>query len=422
MAVDNRIKLWELVTNTVKNLFMQDQSMIMFDHESDGNFGRVIGTPGTDPGGIGNGWATTYAIAEALGTVDSRPAGINPVFLLRAISGTWTATIGGSTLSGTGGAASTELFAGRNIIINGKVNKVQGTTGANTISLYKAADFAGAYTVYEVVTVAERLNGLFNSNSPNLTFSGSSLNYAGATSVRNLPVQIQSGSLTVSGAAGWRYVVCSNAGVVSVEVIPPAEITADTQQYTPAPIFSAAYQGYYSSVNPAKRIIGILYFDGTNIIENIPYGNGYNKNDDCWLSSGTGIIAATPGDRLQYTAAFQKTRGTEIVCTDNGAGNTDASGFRVTFNSAGKAVINISFDISLAVSTSYYVSVRKNGAYYKQGIAGLNIAGAGVTLVSRIEVTINDHVQVGDYFTFMIEFGNGNHVTILNPSVMFERF
>lgn len=407
MAVDNRIKEWELTTNTVKNLFMQDQSMTMFDHESDGNFIRVIGTPGADPGGLGNAWATTYSIAEALGTIDSRPAGTNPVFQLRAISGTWTSTIGGSTLSGTGGAASSELFTGRNIIINGKINKVQGTTGANTITLYKATDFAGTYTVYEVVTVAERLNGVQNSNEPDLSYSSASLSYAGITSVRNLPTSITAGSLTVTGAAGWRYIVCTTAGVISVETIPGGEITANTQQYTPEPVFNSTYQGYYSSVNPNKRIIGILYFDATNIIELIIYGNGRSKNDDWYHSFYNTSPASTSPERLQFTAAFQRTRGTNISVVDNGNGTTDASGFRITAESPGYIIIDFGITINCPAGVNSVISCNKNGAVWMGNIAQLSCPPA-VVAATTTRVHIEGQVSLGDFFTFYVSMGATN--------------
>lgn len=406
MAVDNRLKEWELVTNTTKNLFMQDQSMTMFDHESDGNFGRVIGTPGVDPGGVANGWATTYAIAEALGTLDSRPAGTNPVFQLRAITGTWTASSGSATLSGTGGAASAELFAGRNIIINGKVNKVYGTTGANTITLYKQVDFSGSYTVYEVVTVAERLNGVQNSNEPDFSYSGSSLSYAGITSVRNLPTSITAGSLTVSGAAGWRYIVCTTGGVISVETIPVAEITADTEQYTPEPVFNSTYQGYYSTVNPTKRIIGILYFNSSNIIELIKYGNSRNKNDDWYYSINTSV-AGTLNDRLQFTAAFSRTRGTNISVIDNGAGTTDASGFRITAGKKGKLTVNVGITINCPAGVNSVVRLNKNGAAHINTFMQLYAPAAGAIAVTNY-ASFTAYVQKDDYFTFWVAAGSTN--------------
>lgn len=411
MAVDNRIKEWELVTNVTKNLFLQDQSMTMFDHESDGNFVRVIGTPGTDPGGIGNGWATTYAIAEALGTVDSRPAGTNPVFQLRAITGTWAATSGSATLTGIGGAASAELFAGRMIVINGKANKVYSTSGSNTITLYRQADFTGSgYTVYEVVTVAERLNGIQNGNYPDLSFSGAVLSYAGVTSVRNLPTSITAGNQTVTGSAGWRYVVCTTGGVISVETIPVAEITADTEQYTPEPVFNSTYQGYYSSVNSTKRIIGILYFDATNITELIKYGNSRNKNDDWWYSPNNDLVSAgNLNDRLQFLGAFTRTRGTSITAQNNGTGTTDSSGFRVTANESGKLTIN------LTISSIASIAMNKNGTAFRDIIFANSNTYA---IASACSFTTN--VSKGDYFTFYVSLNPGL-VNIFGFEILFER-
>lgn len=411
MAVDNRIKEWELVTNVTKNLFLQDQSMTMFDHESDGNFVRVIGTPGTDPGGIGNGWATTYAIAEALGTVDSRPAGTNPVFQLRAITGTWAATSGSATLTGTGGAASAELFAGRMIVINGKANKVYSTSGSNTITLYRQADFTGSgYTVYEVVTVAERLNGIQNGNYPDLSFSGAVLSYAGVTSVRNLPTSITAGNQTVTGSAGWRYVVCSSSGVITVETIPGAEITSDVLQYTPDPTFNSTYQGYYSSVNTTKRIIGVIYFTGSAITELIVYGQGKDKKDDYWYSPNDYSSALNTNDRLNFTGAFTKTWGTAITAVDNGTGFTDNEGFRVSVSEIGFLYINFTFN-----SVGVNVTMNRNGSLYRTSVYNNSgVAAVGIPLSLKMRVNKND------YFTFYISTG-GTTSQIYGMEIIFDR-
>ena len=89
-------------------------------------------------------------------------------------------------------------------------------------------------------------------------------------------------TITVSGATGWRYVVTTTGGVVSVETIPGAEITADTIVYSPNPAFNNTLNGYYSSVNTTRRIIGIIWYNAsTKILEAIPYSHGA-KNDDYW--------------------------------------------------------------------------------------------------------------------------------------------
>ena len=261
------------------------------------------------------------------------------------------------------------------------------------------------------------LNARINSiaggyNQIDLSFSGASLSYSGATYVSGKPVFLTASAITVTGAAGWRYIVCTDAGVISIETIPGGEITADTQQYTPSPIYNSTYNGYYSSVNTAKRIIGICYFDNTNILEAIPYKSGKIKNDDWWYSPNDDLAsAANLNDRFQFLGAFTRTRGTNITAVDNGLGTTDSSGFRVTANESGKLIINF----TLSSSSGVGVTLNKNGALYRNSIYSNN-SGGGVAM--PISLSIN--AVKGDYFTFYISAGSAVSA-IYGFEILFER-
>lgn len=259
------------------------------------------------------------------------------------------------------------------------------------------------------------LNEAANGSLPNgyndirLTFSTDQLTVKGVSKINSLNVDINS-TITVSGASGWRYVVSTDGGVVSVESIPGAEITADTQVYTPNPVFNTSKNGYYSTVNTAKRIIGIIYYDTTNkILEAINYGNGTKKNDDIWESNGAGINTTGLAARHRYTSAFQKMRGENITCVDNGAGTTDAEGFRITFNKDGIAVIQLNI-----VGTVANVGMNKNGASFKDCVfytTGDNIVFHSITT----------HVSKGDYFTFVNRTATTG-CDINSPTILFNEF
>lgn len=237
------------------------------------------------------------------------------------------------------------------------------------------------------------LNARINSiaggyNQIDLSFSGASLSYSGATYVSGKPVFLTASAINATGAAGWRYAVSTDAGVVSIEDVPGGEITANTEQYTPEPVYNSTYNGYYSSVNPAKRIIGAFRFDGTNITEVLPYGSGKNKNDDYWYSPNDDTAsAANLNERLQFTSAFTRTRGTNITAVDNGAGTTDSFGFRVTANESGKLIMNFT------IRGLAGVALNKNGSAYRDVIFGNNN-----TYPVSSSITIIAMVAKGDYF------------------------
>lgn len=240
------------------------------------------------------------------------------------------------------------------------------------------------------------LNARINSiaggyNQVDLEFTGASLSYSGSTYVSGKPVFLTASAVNITGAAGWRYAVCSDAGVISIETIPGGEITADTEQYTPEPVYNSTYNGYYSSVNTAKRIIGIAYYSGTAITEVIPYGSGKEKNDSWWQADQTGTTAALLNSRLQYTGTWNRTRGTDFTIVDNGIGATDASGLRVTADRQCKLSIRYSIELN-GTAGNVYLSVNKNGAYYS------DICGA--TGTASLETTnLIIPMQQGDYIT-----------------------
>lgn len=249
-------------------------------------------------------------------------------------------------------------------------------------------------------------------NDIRVSFIGANWAYEGLTN--NGGGISLSGSIAVSGAAGWRNLVVDTLGVVSVETIPPAEIIADTQQYTPNPIFDLANNGYYSSVNTTKRIIAIGFFDGTNILETISYGNGSKKNDDFWQSNGAGIVTTGLSSRLQHTDPFSYSRGTNITCVDNGAGVTDNEGFRITFNKSGKAKIRIIFNTTANIDLN--ISVNKNGVFVEE------MAFTGI-VTFQTPYTLDIPVTANDYFTFYISFTTPASVTFLQkPIITFEEY
>lgn len=251
-------------------------------------------------------------------------------------------------------------------------------------------------------------------NKMDLSFTGATVSFMGDTVVQGTSVALN-GSSAVSGAAGWRYGVIDSAGSVTHEAIPVTEIVTDVQQYTPTPVLDSVWNGYYSSVNPSKRIAWILYFDGTNILEAIPYGNGKDKNDDYWKSIGAGIPIAANGQRFQYTNSFSLTRGTNISIVDNGIGNTDSEGFRITSNGIGKLEIQFEIAISALGGGSAGLYINKKGQPFKNQTALLyNTTGV-------FSITVTDIVQNGDYFTFYIDTVSGSaSAYIQDPCIKFK--
>jgi len=265
--------------------------------------------------------------------------------------------------------------------------KLQSWLGASASDVAIDNEFNNIY-----LGLNEAANGNLPSgyNKVGLTFTGASLTIKGETKIGNTNVPLDS-ALTVSGLAGWRYIVTTNGGVMSVESIPPAEITANTQVYTPTPVFNVVNNGYYSTVNTARRIVGVCYFD-TTIKEVIAYGDGYKKNDDYWETTQPGISATTAGTRLQFTGTWEKTWGTNIVCVDNGGyvtGN-DNEGFRITFQKSGKGRIGVT-----CTQEGTGTALHKNGSLYKQYLF------SSLASNSNAFISIDVSVSAGDYFTFV---------------------
>ena len=253
------------------------------------------------------------------------------------------------------------------------------------------------------IDLNSRINSIAGGyNQTDLSFSGASLSYSGSTYVSGKPVFLTASAVNITGAAGWRYAVCTDAGVISIETIPGGEITADTEQYTPEPVYNSTYNGYYSSVNTAKRIIGICYFDSTNILECIGYGSGKNKNDDWYFTDQAGINIVSANDRFQFTGTWTHTRGTNLTVTDNGAGTTDASGFRITCNRDGWLYIDagVVYGTTVGVgNTAFTILCNKNaGAFTTVLISTDNSTGAQILETKQFSLRVK--ARKGDYFTF----------------------
>ena len=288
--------------------------------------------------------------------------------------------------------------------------KLQSWLGASASDVAIDNEFNNIY-----LGLNEAANGNLPSgyNKAELSFTAASLTIKGETKMGNTNVPLDS-ALTVSGLAGWRYIVTTNGGVISVESIPPAEITADTQVYTPTPVFNSSANGYYSTVNTARRIIGICYFDATNIKEVIAYGIGKTRNDDFWLGTIGSDATSGVATRLQYTSAFSKSCGSNIALVDNGAGVNDTFGLRVT--SLKQQKLNI-FGSILMVGiggTSNEISVHKNGVLYIADIAQYTNNTANSISVSYSINFTDPLAQDGDYYTFVITAGGVTNTTLTN--------
>ena len=276
--------------------------------------------------------------------------------------------------------------------------KLQSWLGASASDVAIDNEFNNIY-----LGLNEAANGNLPSgyNKVGLTFTGASLTIKGETKIGNTNVPLDS-ALTVSGAAGWRYIVTTNGGVMSVESIPPAEITADTQVYTPTPVFNVVNNGYYSTVNTARRIVGVCYLD-TTIKEVIAYGDGKKRNDDYWRNavSGTGVLS-TAGERLQFADAMLYSRGSNITIVDNGYGSTDAFGCRITNleNSEIKIAGSIGIE-SAAANANGVVSLYKNGQVFIHNLAVAYMEGVSSYVDIPFSVT-DKHSQANDYYTFVV--------------------
>jgi len=286
--------------------------------------------------------------------------------------------------------------------------KLQSWIGAAASGTDLDNEFNNIYTGLNESQNGSRPSGY---NDVRLTYSTDQLTVKGETKVNGVNVDLNS-TITVSGATGWRYVVTTTGGVVSVETIPGGEITADTIVYSPNPTFNNTLNGYYSSVNTTRRIIGIIWYDtSTKILEAIPYGHGAKKNDDYWETNDVGLDATSINTRLRFTGTWNKKRGQNIVCVDNG--NTppdeDISGFRITFLNNGIANIGLMLEGELAV-----IAMNKKGVPFKDRIGNFQSAGGSYT---NLELP----VQKDDYFTFYVAT-NANATSLSYMTISFREF
>ena len=299
--------------------------------------------------------------------------------------------------------------------------KLQSWIGAAASGTDLDNEFNNIYTGLNESQNGSRPSGY---NDVRLTYSTDQLTVKGETKVNGVNVDLNS-TITVSGATGWRYVVTTTGGVVSVETIPGGEITANTIVYSPTPVFNNTLNGYYSTVNTTRRIIGVIWYDATTkILEAIAYGNGAKKNDDYWYSNNLGVNATAVNDRLQYTAAFDRARGDSITCADNGAGTNDSFGFRITANKAGFLNINISFYSTYNASTAsaIQVAIRKNNADFNNFVLWhASNGGASSNEVNQDNFSVRLPVQKNDYFVFNAYNITGTAgVAIYYPVITFE--
>ena len=335
----------------------------------------------------------------ALGASGSRRSP-TPIYKKIALSGSWTFAANNTSINGTGG----NLLTGDELRVNevvftaaGLSSQVQSVNSDNQFILYVPLEVSGtSVTLYKMIPLSDYIGQIELTTLgylySRLSFTNAVLNYYTICNVSGYVVLVPSNTLTVTGAAGWRYIVCNSLGIVSVETIPVAEIVADTIQYTPAPVFNSTLNGYYSTINPARRIIGVAYFDGTNLTTIKPYGIGSKKNDDYWETTQSGISATTADTRLQFTNTWDKTWGNNIVCVDNGGAvlYDDTEGFRITFLKSGKAIIQVAIAM-----TNGSVSLHKNALLHKYYFA-YNPSSSNAYMIS-IEVK----VDANDYFTFV---------------------
>jgi len=232
-------------------------------------------------------------------------------------------------------------------------------------------------------------------------FTGDSFTYAGETFINGVYLRLTGNKSMTGLSAGWYYFKAASLasnGFADAS----SEIVANTQAYTPTPTYSSTELGYYMTGDSTSRILGIVYFNGTNILEAIPYGDGANKNDNLWVSQTDSVTKSTVNSRLQMTAAFDRSRGTDVTCVDNGSGTTDATGFRATANSPQK--ININGNLLLTATNSgstVYIACNKNGSLFKN-LDRLEVNGTSTEVSHIVAFNVNDIASIGDYYTFYI--------------------
>lgn len=360
----------------------------------------------------------------ALGASGSRRS-TNPVYKKVALSGSWTFAANNASINGTGGKLLTDDELRLNEVVftsAGLASQVQSVNSDNQFVLYVPFEVSGtSVTLYRLIPVSDYIGQIelltIGYLHCELSYTGDILTYSATVNVGNYTLSIPSNTLTVTGAAGWRYVVVSSLGVVTVETIPVAEITADTQQYTPTPVFNVSANGYYSTVNITRRIVGICYFDATNIKEVIAYGTGKNRNDDYWRNavSGTEALSAA-GERLRFTDAMLYSRGSNVTIVDNGYGSTDAYGCKITNLENSPITISGLIDFtSISTSANGAVSLYKNGSVFIENIGAVYLVGASSASVPF--TIIDKHAQANDYYTFVVVIASNVAITMINIEV-----
>jgi len=146
--------------------------------------------------------------------------------------------------------------------------------------------------------------------------AGSLLSISG----RSIATGSASNTLSISGAAGWRYITTEVGTTIYSEAIPVSEILADTERYSPTPDYSGAANGYYSSANPTRRIIAACYWTGSAIKHFYGYSHGKIKNDS--LIEVRGFQSRVSPDAVRFGATPIYQHGTGLLWSDDGTNAT----------------------------------------------------------------------------------------------------
>lgn len=254
-------------------------------------------------------------------------------------------------------------------------------------------------------------------NNVRFSFSSAVLTVVGVSEMSGLEIHINNTAspLTITGSARWVYIVVDPYGVVTFENVPGGEIVSNVLKYTPTPAYGLTTLGYYSSVT-GKRIIGIAYFDATNITSVRTYGNCQIKNDDYIYKAGGGTDVTTDGSlrRLEFSDTMDYINGDSVVTVNNGPGTSDANGFRITAQKNGMLIASIGFE--LAGDSGGAIQVRKNAASFIPNAA----TASDVTLLRGL-IPLHAIVDKGDYFTFAAD-GNGSTARLQNILIQFREF
>ena len=365
----------------------------------------------------------------ALGSNGSRRS-TNPIFKKVALTGTWTFAANNAIVNGTGGNLLTgdELRANEIVFTSsGLASQVQSVTGNNQFVLYQPYEVSGtSVTLYRMIPVSDYLSQIDLITTGylycKLSHIGNSLTYYCISHVNNGVVLVPTNSITVTGAAGWHYVTLTSLGVVGIETVPLSEIPSNTIQYSPNPNFNVSQNGYYSSVNTTRRIIGVLYFDGTNIVEVISYSTGKIKNDDLWIGQfGSNPLVNTANSRLQYLSGFVKSRGTNVTIVDNGGGSNDNYGTKITVLNNGYVTIFGSIKNRITYGGSILVSIFKNGSIYYQASYYANTDTININ-ETDFNFNLEDSASTGDYYTFVLSSATNSSVNFIQLNVKFKEY